>query len=107
MRIFYLIGLVMVACISLILSVLGFAGKDIILDDEYIKASQEDREKMDTKAYRQQGAIIFLFIFAINISNLLWALLHKRIFTYITFAICGIGIIYAIVTHYAIKKKAK
>ena len=60
MGVLYLIGLVFVAVMSLIISLLGFMGKDIILDDAYIKASEDEREKMDKKAYRLQGAIIFL-----------------------------------------------
>ena len=70
---FYLIGLIFMAVISLLFSILAFAGKDIILDDAYIKASKEERERMDKKAYRLQGAIIFLFIFIITLFNLLRA----------------------------------
>ena len=104
---FNLIALVFLAVISLIFSILGFAGKDIILDDAYIKSSKEEREDMDKNAYRLQGAIIFLFIFVATLCNLLRALTHTPIFTYIAFGICAIGIIYAIVSHYSIKKKAK
>ena len=107
MGVFYLIGLVLIAVTSLVLSVLGFTGKDIILDDEYIKASKEEREKMDKHAYRLQGAIIFLFIFATTLCNLLRALTHTPLFTYIAFGIGAIGIIYALVSHYSIKEKAK
>ena len=67
MDIFYLIGLIFITVVSLIFSLLGFMGKDMILDDAYIKASEEEREKMDKKAYRLQGAIIFLFIFALGL----------------------------------------
>ena len=107
MGIFNLIALVFLTVISLFFSILGFAGKDIILDDAYIKASKEEREDMDKKAYRLQGAIIFLFIFVATLCNLLRALTHTPVFTYITCGIGVIGIIYAIVSHYSIKKKAK
>ena len=107
MGIFNLIALVFLAVISLIFSILGFAGKDIILDDAYIKASKEEREKMDKHAYRLQGAIIFLFIFVATLCNLLRALTHTPLFTYIALGIGAIGIIYASVSHYSIKKKAK
>lgn len=107
MGVFYLIGLILIAVISLIFSILGFAGKDIILDDAYIKASEEEREKMDKNDYRLQGSIIFLFIFAATLCNLLRALTHIPLFTYITFTIGATGIIYAIVSHYSIKKKSK
>ena len=104
---FYLIGLIFMAVISLLFSILAFAGKDIILDDAYIKASKEEREKMDKKAYRLQGAIIFLFIFIITLFNLLRAVLHEAMFTYIAFIIAAIGIVYAIISHYKIKKNSK
>ena len=105
MGIFYLIGLIFMAVVSLVFSILGFAGKNIILDDAYIKASKEEREDMDKNAYRLQAAIVFLFIFAATLCNLLRALTHTPFFTYIAFGIGAIGIIYAIVSHYSIKKK--
>lgn len=104
MGIFNIIILVFLTIGSLVFSILGFIGKDIILDDAYIKVSKEEREKMDKKAYRLQGAIIFLFLFAITLCNLLRAVLHLAWFTYVAFAIGAIGIIYAIISHYKIKK---
>lgn len=105
MGIFNQIILVFMTIGSLIFSLLGFMGKDIILDDTYIKASKEEREGMDKKAYRLQGAIIFLFIFAATLCNLLRAVLHLAWFTYVAFAISAIGIVYAIISHYVIKKQ--
>lgn len=84
MAIFYLSALLFVTVASLIFSLLGFAGKNIILDDAYLKASKEEREAMDKKAYRIQGAIIFLFIFVCTLCNLLRAVLHLPWLTYHT-----------------------
>lgn len=105
MGLFYLIGLIAMAVMCLIFSVLGFIGKDMILDNTYIKASKEEREKMDKKAYRLQGSIIFLFLFAITLCNVLRALLHIASFTYAAFVIAVIGIAYAIISHYKLKAK--
>lgn len=105
MGIFYLIGLIVMAVISLIFSVLGFMGKDMILDDAYIKASKEERKKMDKKAYRLQGSIIFLFLFVITLCNILRAVLHMALFTHAAFIIAVIGIVYAIISHYKLKKR--
>lgn len=105
MAIFYLSVLLFVTVASLIFSLLGFAGKNIILDDAYLKASKEEREAMDKKAYRIQGAIIFLFIFVCTLCNLLRAVLHLPWLTYAATAIGVIGIVYAIISHYSIKKK--
>lgn len=104
MGIFYLISLIVMAVVSLIFSVLGFMGKDMILDDAYIKASKEEREKMDKKAYRLQGAIISLFIFALTLCGIMRAVLHIAWFTPVGLAIGAVGIVYAIVSHYSIKK---
>ena len=100
-----IIGLIVMAVVSLIFSVLGFMGKDMILDNAYIKASEEEREKMDKKAYRLQGSIIFLFLFAITLCNILRAVLHIASFTYAAFVIAIIGIAYAFISHYKLKKK--
>ena len=105
MGIFYLIGLILMAVVSLLFSLLAFMGKDIILDDAYIRASKEEREKMDKSAYRLQGALIFLFLFAITLCNILRAVLHMASFTYAAFVIAVIGIAYAIISHYKLKKK--
>lgn len=102
---FGLIFLIFLTVVSLIFSVLAFQGKDIILDDTYIKASEEERSTMNKKAYRIQGAIIFLFISAISACNALRAITHIPLFTYLAATFGIIGIVYAIVSHYKIKKK--
>ena len=104
---FELFVLVFLAAVSLLFSILAFAGRDIIIDDEYIKASKEERERMDKKAYRFQAAIIFLFIFVITLFNFLRAVLHEAMFTYIAFAVTAVGAVYAIVSHNKIKKNSK
>lgn len=105
MSIFYLSALLFVTVASLVFSLLGFAGKNIILDDAYLKASKEERETMDKNAYRIQGAIIFLFIFAVTLCNLLRAVLHLPWLTYAAAAIGVVGIVYTVISHYSIKKK--
>ena len=102
------LGLIMLMIMtigSLILSMQAFCGKDIILDDAYLKASPEEREKMDKKAYRRQSGIIFLFLAAISMCNALRAILHQVWFTYLALALGLIAVIYAIVSHYALRKK--
>ena len=102
---FGLLFLIFLTVTSLFLSILAFVGKDIILDDAYIKASEEEKAAMDKKAYRIQAAIIFLFIAVISACNALRSLLHLPIFTYLSLALGIVGLIYAIVSHYKIKKK--
>ena len=100
-----LIFLIFLTITSLIFSVLAFSGKNIILDDTYIKASEEERNTMNKKAYRLQAAIIFLFVAVISACNALRAIIDMPLFTYLAGAFVIIGIIYGIASHYAIKKK--
>ena len=103
----YPIGLVLGTIISLIFSLMGFMGKDVILDDTYIKASKEEREKMDKNAYRLQGSVFFLFIFVATACNLLRYLTAIPLFSYIGIVAMLIAVIHFIISHYAIKKRAK
>ena len=98
-----LVFLIFLTVTSMIFSILAFLGKDIILDDAYLKASEEERNTMNKKAYRIQGAIVFLFIAVISACNALRAILHLPLFTYLAAAFGIIGIVYAIVSHYKIK----
>lgn len=100
-----LIFLIFLTITSLIFSSFAFSGKNIILDDAYIKASKEERKTMDKKAYRVQSAIIFLFIAIISACNALCAIMHMPLFAYLAGALGIVGIIYAIISHYKIKKK--
>ena len=104
MALFYKLILIFLTIASLVFSILNFAGIDAILDDAYIKASPEEREKMDKKAYRLQSGIIFLLLSLMSLCNLLRAVLHLPLFTYIAFAIAIGGIVYAIISHYKLKK---
>ncbi len=100
-----IIFLIILTIASLLFSLLAFMGKDIILDDAYIKASKAERETMDKKAYRLQAAVIFLFLAIVSLCNALRAILHIAWLTYLAFGFMVIGIIYAIASHYEIKKK--
>ena len=102
---FGLVFLIFLTVTSLVLAILAFLGKDIILDDAYIKASEQERKAMNKKAYRVQGAIIFLFIAIVSAFNALRAIIHIPLFTYLAASFGVIGIVYAIVSHYKIKKK--
>ncbi len=103
----YLYGLVFIIVVSFVLSLLAFFGKNIILDDVYIKASKEERDTMDKKAYRLQSAIIFLLIGIMTLCNVLRGLTDVVWFTYLALIIAVGAVVYAIVSHYTIKNKNK
>ena len=100
----YVWGLIFITVGSLVFSILAFMGKEIILNDTYIKASKETREKMNKKAYCVQTGIIFMFLFVVSLCNALRFILHIKWFTYISLFFLVIGIIYTIVSHYKLKK---
>ena len=102
---FELIVLVLLTVTSLFFSVLAFLGKNIILDDAYLKASKEERETMNKKAYRLQAAIIFLFLAGIFALNAFRAILSMPLFTYLAIALGIVGMIYAGISHYKLKRK--
>ncbi len=104
---FGVIYLTLMTITTLIFGILALKGKDIILDNEYIKASKEKRETMDKKAYRTQSAIIFFFLTGVSLLNLLRALTSIDAFTYASASVGIVGIIYTIVSHYSLKKKNK
>ena len=105
MRLFFILSFLFAAVFSFGYSIMGFCGKDIILDPSYTKASDEEKASMDIKSYRTQGSIIFLFLGSIALSNLLRVLLKRVYFTYIGQGLLIVGIIYAIISHYNLKKK--
>ncbi|MBO5778064.1 MAG: DUF3784 domain-containing protein [Clostridia bacterium] len=107
MKVLNLVGLIFMMTVSLVFSFLAFMGKPIILDNAYTKASKEEQEKMDKKAYRLQSAIIFLFIGLVSLSNVLRIVLQIAWFTYVGLGLGAIGIVYAIISHYTIKNKSK
>ena len=107
MAAFYRIGLIFVTVIAFVCSLLGFLGKDIILDTTYTNASEEDRKKMNKKAYRLQGATIFLSISLMTLCSFLRMVTHVVWFTYFAYIIAVIGIVYAIISHYSLKKQAQ
>ena len=64
----YFFGLLFVAIVSFMYSMLALCGKDIILNTAYSRANEEERKNMDKRAYRLQSEIIFLLIsFKINL----------------------------------------
>lgn len=105
MRLFFMLSFLLATVVSFCYSIMGFCGKDVILDPTYTKASDEEKACMDKKAYRTQGTIIFLFLSSITLSNLLRLFLKKAYFTYIGLGLLIVGIIYAIISHYTLKRR--
>lgn len=103
----YLISFLGIAVICLIMSILGFLGKEMILDPIYTRASREEREKLDKKAFRLQGATIFLFLSVLSFCNFLRILLRRVWLGYITLAVLILLVVYSLVSHRILQKNSK
>ena len=97
---------IFIAVVSFIYSIQGFMGKEnLILNSKYNRASKEEREKLDKKAYIKQSSIIFLFIGLVSLFLSLTLILKWKMFYYFAIA-CGIiGVIYFIVSSRNINDK--
>ena len=91
--------------ISYIFALLGFLGTGIIIDDNYVFASKEKRKAMDKKAYHLQSAIIFLCLGTMFLLYMLRLATGIVYFKYAAYMVCLAAMLYAIVSHYAIKRR--
>lgn len=103
----FFFGLIFVAVVSFLYSMLALCGKDIILNNTYIRANEEERKKMDKKAYRLQSAIIFLLISILSLINALRFLLDLKWITYASLIILVVLIAFYFISSKKIKNKTK
>lgn len=99
---FCLVGLILVAVVSLIFSILAFLGKDIFLSSAYTKTTEEEREKLNKKELRKQSAIFFLLLAITTLSNALGFLINP-LFKYIHIVMLIATIVYYVVSDKKIK----
>ena len=99
-----LIALILLVVISAIFSLLGFLEIGIILDDHYVFAAKEARKGMNKKPYYLQSGIVFLCLGLMFLMCFFRALTGIRGFQYAAYAIAFVAMVYAVVSHYSIKK---
>ena len=100
-----ILGLISLLC--LIFGIRQFMGIGFLLNNAYIYASKEGREKMDTKPYYRQSGIVLCLISLIFTINALDVILQTNwlIFCVLGVVICSIA--YAIISTLKILKKDK
>ena len=103
----YFFGLLFVAVIAFLYSILALCGKDIILNTAYSRANEEDRKNMDKKTYRLQSAIIFILISILSLINALRFIFELEWITYASIIILVAIIIFYLVSSKKIKNKNK
>lgn len=103
---------IIVGIVVLILSIVPFAisirsfmQKGFLLNNAFIYAAKEEREKMDKKPYYRQTAIVFMLIGIIFLINGLQLLLKNSRLMYLVLLVTIFAVIYAIVSTVKIQRK--
>lgn len=87
------------------ISLLHMYEKGFLMNNAYIYASKEEREKMDKRPYYRQSGIVFMFLGIVSLLNAFNAEL-KTIGLFIAIlVIVAITIVYAIVSTKSIEKE--
>ena len=92
---------------ALVISLRAFQEKGFLLNNAYIYASPEEREKLDKKPWYRQTAIAFLLIsiiFAL-LALEVWLDAHWLFFGVLALSVAAV--VYAIASSIAIEKKTK
>ena len=95
------------AAVSYVFSLLALFGKEFVLSNIYVQASEEEKAQMDKKDFSLQSAIIFLCLGTVTLLRALSVLLQLPWLTYVTIVIFVAGVTYAILSERALKKNYK
>ena len=99
-----LVVLILLVVICAVLSLLGFLEIGIIIDDHYVFSPKEARRGMNKKPYYLQSGVVFLCLGLMFLMCLFRALTGIRGFQYAAYGIAFAAMVYAVVSHYSIKK---
>ena len=92
----FVILLFVTAGIMLLISIFSFMERGILLNNTYLYASKEEREKMDKKPYYRQTAIVFLLLFFVFVILGSSVVFHNGIINLFTIPFLAGVIIYAL-----------
>lgn len=96
------LGLAAIA--AFVFCVRSFKEKGFLLNNAFIYASPQEREKLNKKPYYRQTAVVFLLIGVIFAVNAADVLLKTGWLFYVIMGLAGVAIIYAIVSTVIIMK---
>lgn len=102
-----LIIVLFIAVILLIFSIMSFLERGFLLNNAFLYASKEEREKMDKKPYYKQSAIVFCILSVVFIVIALQILLKNDILFLLEIPLIMSVIIYSIVSTVQINKRSK
>ena len=75
------------------------------MNNAYLYASKEERERMNTRPYYCQSAVVFLLICLVFVLNGLDAVLQADFLSYIAIAVIFIALVYAILSSIWMEKR--
>lgn len=94
-----------IAGFLLMISIRSFMNRGFLLNNAFIYASKEEREKLDKKPYYRQTAIVFLLLSMVFVIVGLSVVLHDPGINLIEIPLIAATIIYAIFSTIRIQKK--
>lgn len=95
-----------IAGILFVMSIRSFKNRGFLLNNAYLYASKEEREKMDKKPYYKQTAIVFLLLCFVFIIIGVSIVLHNSRINLLEIPIIVGVVIYAVISSIQINKKA-
>ena len=98
-----ILGLIAIVCF--IISFLQFMEKGFLLNNAYLYASKEEREKMDKKPYYRQSGIAFILIGIIFTINAVEMALNTGWLFYVVIITAVVAILYEVISSIRISKK--
>jgi len=100
----YFFGLVFVTIVGLIFTIMAFVKKDFIINSAYTRATEEERAKMNKKAYNLQTAITFFLLTMLSLVNALRMYFGFGFLYYLSVVILVALVVYYIVSNKKLKK---
>ncbi len=95
------------AGVLLVLAIRSFLERGFLLNNAYLYASKEEREKMDRKPYYRQSAIVFCFLSAVFLVIGLSLTLQNDTFMLLEIPLAAGAMIYAVASTVRINKQIK
>lgn len=99
--------LIIISAALITAAVFSFKCRGFLFNNSYIFATDEERKKMDKKPYYRQTGVVFVLIAAIMMLNAVQILTGLSRIFYITMAVSGFTVIYAVISSIKIEKNNK
>lgn len=96
-----------VAAICLVIAIRHFMGHGFLLNNEYLYATKEEREKMDKTPYYRQSGVIFAMISIVFALDAIEIIYQMKWLTQLVLCVMIAAVAYAIISTRAIGRHEK